>query len=52
MKCNKCGTPIIPGENNCRICGNKTDFSERVKEPEIIDFPMNLIEEKKRRKRL
>jgi len=39
MKCNKCGTPIIPGENACRICGNKTDFSQRGKEPEIIDFP-------------
>ena len=38
MKCNKCGTPIIPGENTCRICGNQADFSERVKEPEIIDF--------------
>lgn len=38
MKCNKCGTPIIPGENACRICGN-TNFSERVKEPEVIDFP-------------
>lgn len=39
MKCNKCGTPIIPGEDNCRICGNKNDFSERTVEPEIIDFP-------------
>ena len=39
MKCNKCGTPIIPGEDNCRICGNKNDFSERTNEPEIIDFP-------------
>lgn len=38
MKCNKCGTPIIPGEKTCRICGN-TNFSERVKEPEVIDFP-------------
>ena len=39
MKCNKCGTPIIPGESTCRICGNKTDFSKRVKQPEVIDFP-------------
>lgn len=39
MKCNKCGTPIIPGEDNCRICGNKNDFSERTKEVELIDFP-------------
>lgn len=38
MKCNKCGTPIITGENTCRICGNQADFSERIKEPEIIDF--------------
>lgn len=45
MKCNKCGTPIIPGESTCRICGNKADFSKRVKEPEIIDFPEE-IEEK------
>ena len=45
MKCNKCGTPIIPGEATCRICGNKADFSKRVKEPEIIDFP-DEIEEK------
>lgn len=45
MKCNKCGTPIIPGESTCRICGNKADFSKREKEPEIIDFPEE-IEEK------
>ena len=44
MKCNKCGTPIIPGEDTCRICGNKTDFSKREKEPEIIDFPEDVIE--------
>ena len=45
MKCNKCGTPIIPGESTCRICGNKADFSKREKAPEIIDFPEE-IEEK------
>lgn len=45
MKCNKCGTPIIPGEATCRICGNKADFSKREKAPEIIDFPEE-IEEK------
>lgn len=44
MKCNKCGTPIIPGESTCRICGNKTDFSKREKEPEIIDFPEEMEE--------
>lgn len=44
MKCNKCGTPIIPGEDTCRICGNKTDFSKREKEPEIIDFPEDIVE--------
>lgn len=47
MKCNKCGTPIIPGESTCRICGNKTDFSERGNEPEIIDFPEDSKEEMK-----
>ena len=49
MKCNKCGTPIIPGENACRICGN-TNFSERVKEPEVIDFPDLDLEDKKEEK--
>jgi len=49
MKCNKCGTPIIPGENTCRICGN-TNFSERVKEPEVIDFPDLDLEDKKEEK--
>lgn len=44
MKCNKCGTPIIPGENTCRICGNKTDFSKREKAPEIIDLPEDMEE--------
>lgn len=39
MKCNKCGTPIIPGEDTCRICGNKTDFSKRAIDAEVIDFP-------------
>ena len=49
MKCNKCGTPIIPGEKACRICGN-TDFSERVKEPEVIDFPDLDLDDKKEEK--
>jgi len=49
MKCNKCGTPIIPGENACRICGN-TNFSERIKEPEVIDFPDLDLEDKKEEK--
>ena len=48
--CNKCGTPIIHGDKNCRFCGS-SDFSEKeyvkkyeeveiigFNEPEIIDF--------------
>lgn len=41
MNCNKCGTPILPGENICRFCGSVDDFSKRVSvepKPEIIDF--------------
>lgn len=41
MNCNKCGTPILPGENSCRFCGTVGDYSKRTYEetkPEIIDF--------------
>lgn len=41
MNCNKCGTPILPGENICRFCGAMDDFSKRMPvepKPEIIDF--------------
>lgn len=41
MNCNKCGTPILPGENSCRFCGTVGDYSKRTHEemkPEIIDF--------------
>lgn len=41
MNCNKCGTPILPGENACRFCGTVGDYSKRNHEetkPEIIDF--------------
>ncbi len=41
MNCNKCGTPILPGENSCRFCGTIGDYSKRTHEetkPEIIDF--------------
>jgi hypothetical protein len=41
MNCNKCGTPILPGENSCRFCGTVGDYSKRDHEetkPEIIDF--------------
>ena len=44
MNCNKCGTPILPGENSCRFCGTVGDFSERKHvevKPEIIDFNIN-----------
>lgn len=46
MNCNKCGTPILPGENTCRFCGSVDNFSARKgkeKTPEIIGFD---IEEK------
>lgn len=38
MNCNKCGTPILPGENTCRFCGAIGDFSIRKEKPEIIGF--------------
>ena len=38
MNCNKCGTPILPGENTCRFCGAIGDFSVRKEKPEIISF--------------
>ena len=40
MNCNRCGTPIIPGENSCRFCGAVENFTERkyIDVPEIIDF--------------
>lgn len=41
MNCNKCGTPILPGESSCRFCGTVGDYSKRNHEeakPEIIDF--------------
>lgn len=41
MNCNKCGTPILPGENSCRFCGTIGDYSKRSHDeikPEIIDF--------------
>lgn len=47
MKCNKCGTPIIPGEDTCRICGNKTDFSKREIDAEVIDFPEEVVSDTK-----
>ncbi len=30
MKCEKCGTPIITGEEYCRICGNKYEKKDDV----------------------
>ena len=38
MNCNKCGTPILPGENTCRFCGAIGEFSIRKEKPEIIGF--------------
>lgn len=40
MNCNRCGTPILPGENSCRFCGAVENFTERknIDVPEIIDF--------------
>ena len=38
MNCNKCGTPIIPGENTCRFCGTSDNFSKREAKHEIIGF--------------
>ncbi len=39
MKCDKCGTPIIPGEDTCRICGTKANVLKRRVSPDIIDLP-------------
>ena len=38
MKCNKCGTPIISGENRCRFCGTTLPIKkvDVIKEPELI----------------
>lgn len=47
MNCNKCGTPILPGEHTCRFCGAVDDFSKRVPiepKPEIIDFNIDDVE--------
>lgn len=47
MNCNKCGTPILPGEHTCRFCGAIDDFSKRVPvepKPEIIDFNIDDVE--------
>lgn len=47
MNCNKCGTPILPGEHSCRFCGAVGDYSIRkvnVPEPEIIDFNIDINE--------
>ena len=38
MNCNKCGTPIIPGEHTCRFCGTSDNFSKREPKHEIIGF--------------
>lgn len=40
MNCNRCGTPILPGEDTCRFCGAVGNYSERknIVAPEIIDF--------------
>ncbi|MDD2391430.1 MAG: zinc ribbon domain-containing protein [Bacilli bacterium] len=37
MKCEKCGTPIITGEEFCRICGNKYEKLENVEVLGITD---------------
>ena len=30
MKCGKCGTPILPGDDFCRICGTKYESQPAV----------------------
>ncbi|MDD4608164.1 MAG: hypothetical protein PHD10_03445 [Bacilli bacterium] len=37
MKCSKCGSPLIPGEDFCKICGEKVVVKQEP-EIEIIDF--------------
>lgn len=39
MKCEKCGTPIITGEEFCRICGNKYEGLENV---EVLGITNNV----------
>jgi len=45
MKCGKCGTPILPGEDYCRICGTKyesTPTPAPIAEPvvETLEVPV------------
>lgn len=40
MKCGKCGTPILPGENFCRICGTKYEANAAVPEAETLETPI------------
>lgn len=45
MKCKKCGTPIITGEEFCRICGNKYEGLESVEVLGIKDnVEVNVLE--------
>lgn len=45
MKCEKCGTPIITGEEFCRICGNKYEGLENVEVLGITDnVEVNVLE--------
>ncbi|MGE5456446.1 MAG: hypothetical protein ACM3O4_05025 [Ignavibacteriales bacterium] len=37
MKCSKCGSPLIPGSDFCKICGAKLE-SQNEPDVEIIDF--------------
>lgn len=39
MKCGKCGTPILPGENFCRICGTKYEANTPVPTVETLEIP-------------
>ena len=44
MKCEKCGTPVISGEEYCRICGNKYNLENEVEvlgdttSPEVLNI--------------
>ena len=44
MKCEKCGTPVISGEEYCRICGNKYNLENEVEvlgdttAPEVLNI--------------